>query len=57
VNTVVDVGGGAGSLLAAILETHPATRGVLIDQPEVRPQAAVGTWRRGPLRLRRRQLL
>jgi O-methyltransferase len=39
VNTVVDVGGGAGSLLAAILETHPATRGVLIDQPEVRPDA------------------
>jgi hypothetical protein len=40
VNTVVDVGGGAGSLLAAILETHPETRGVLIDQPEVQPDAA-----------------
>jgi hypothetical protein len=39
VKTVVDVGGGAGSLLAAILETHPATRGVLIDQPEVLPDA------------------
>lgn len=39
VNTVVDVGGGAGSLLAAILETHPAMRGVLIDQPEVLPDA------------------
>jgi hypothetical protein len=35
VNTVVDVGGGAGSLLAAILETHPEKRGVLVDQPEV----------------------
>jgi hypothetical protein len=40
VNTVVDVGGGAGSLLAAILEAHPETRGVLIDQPEVQPDAA-----------------
>jgi hypothetical protein len=39
VNTVVDVGGGAGSLLAAILETHPVKRGVLIDQPEVLPDA------------------
>lgn len=39
VNTVVDVGGGAGSLLAAILETHPGKRGVLLDQPEVRPDA------------------
>jgi hypothetical protein len=35
VSAVVDVGGGAGSLLAAILETHPAMRGVLIEQPEV----------------------
>jgi hypothetical protein len=40
VNAVVDVGGGAGSLLAAILERHPETRGVLIDQPEVQPDAA-----------------
>ena len=40
VNTVVDVGGGAGSLLAAILEMHPDKRGVLIDQPEVLPDAA-----------------
>jgi hypothetical protein len=39
VKTVVDVGGGAGSLLAAILETHPATRGVLVDQLEVLPDA------------------
>ena len=27
-------------LLAAIIETHPGTRGVLIDQPEVLPDAA-----------------
>jgi hypothetical protein len=39
VNTIVDVGGGAGSLLAAVLETHPSMRGVLIDQPEVLPDA------------------
>jgi hypothetical protein len=39
VNTVVDVGGGAGSLLAAVLETHPRMRGVLIDQPAVLPDA------------------
>ena len=39
VKTVVDVGGGAGSLLAAVLETHTAIRGVLVDQPEVLPDA------------------
>jgi len=35
VNTVVDVGGGVGSLLVAILEERPAMHGVLIEQPEV----------------------
>jgi hypothetical protein len=35
VNTVVDVGGGVGSLLVAILEKQPSIRGVLIEQPEV----------------------
>lgn len=35
VNTVVDVGGGIGSLLVAILENRPAIRGVLLEQPEV----------------------
>jgi hypothetical protein len=35
VQTVVDVGGGAGSLLAAILEKRERMRGVLIEQPEV----------------------
>ncbi len=33
--TVVDVGGGAGKLLAVILERYPAVRGVLFDQPDV----------------------
>ncbi len=33
--TVVDVGGGTGNLLAAILERHPRTRGILADLPHV----------------------
>jgi hypothetical protein len=33
--TIVDVGGGNGTLLAAILEAHPTTRGVLFDQAHV----------------------
>ncbi len=32
---VVDVGGGQGALLAAILTKHPSMRGVLFDQPQV----------------------
>lgn len=34
-DTIVDVGGGRGSLLAGILKAHPAARGVLLDQPAV----------------------
>lgn len=33
--TIVDVGGGHGSLLASILETYPQLRGVLFDLPKV----------------------
>jgi O-methyltransferase domain/Dimerisation domain len=33
--TIVDVGGGRGRLLAAILQTAPNSRGVLFDLPEV----------------------
>jgi O-methyltransferase domain/Dimerisation domain len=33
--TVVDVGGGRGGLLAAILARYPSVRGVLFDQPDV----------------------
>ena len=33
--TVVDVGGGRGALLSAVLTRHPAVRGVLVDQPAV----------------------
>jgi SAM-dependent methyltransferase len=32
---VVDVGGGYGTLLAAILRAHPTVRGVLFDRPDV----------------------
>ncbi|MGI8929119.1 MAG: methyltransferase [Candidatus Limnocylindrales bacterium] len=34
-STVVDVGGGRGHLLRAILDSTPATTGVLVDLPEV----------------------
>jgi len=35
VNTVVDDGGGVGSLLVAILQQWPSLRGVLVEQPDV----------------------
>jgi DNA-binding HxlR family transcriptional regulator len=34
-STIVDVGGATGNLLAAILEKHPRSRGVLYDLPHV----------------------
>jgi hypothetical protein len=34
-DTVVDVGGGQGALLAALLDRYPTLRGVLFDQPHV----------------------
>jgi DNA-binding HxlR family transcriptional regulator len=33
--TIVDVGGGRGSLLAGILKAYPAAQGILFDQPAV----------------------
>ena len=38
--TVVDVGGGNGALIAAILAAHPQVQGVLFDQPHVVSAAA-----------------
>lgn len=35
VNSVVDVGGGTGALLAAILQTHQQLQGTLVDLPRV----------------------
>ncbi|MDE3097391.1 MAG: methyltransferase [Chloroflexota bacterium] len=37
---IVDVGGGQGALLAAVLAAHPAAHGVLFDQPHVVSGAA-----------------
>lgn len=41
--TIVDIGGGNGSLLKAILERHPTMSGILFDQPHVveRARAAI----------------
>jgi hypothetical protein len=38
--TVVDVGGGAGALLAAVLARHPTLRGVLLERPAAAAAAA-----------------
>jgi SAM-dependent methyltransferase len=38
--TVVDVGGGTGTLLAAILQRHPAVHGILFDRPDVVEKAS-----------------
>jgi hypothetical protein len=32
---IADIGGGTGSLLAAVLRAHPAVRGILAEQPRV----------------------
>ncbi len=40
VRTVVDVGGGTGSLLAEILRAHPAVRGILVDLPRTIARSA-----------------
>ncbi len=37
--TVVDVGGGQGTLLAVVLRAHPKLKGVLYDRAEVLPSA------------------
>lgn len=40
---VVDVGGGNGSLLTALLDRHPGLRGIVFDLPEtVRDESALG---------------
>ncbi|MFH8617092.1 methyltransferase [Streptomyces sp. NPDC017979] len=40
IGTLVDVAGGRGALLSAVLKANPKTRGVLYDQPEVVAEAA-----------------
>lgn len=50
VDTLVDVGGGQGALLAAVLRAHPRLQGILFDLPHVIAQAdallgdAAGRW-------------
>jgi SAM-dependent methyltransferase len=39
VGTVVDVGGGTGGLLAAVLRAHPHLQGIVFDLPHVVPRA------------------
>ncbi|MEU7476414.1 methyltransferase [Lentzea sp. NPDC042327] len=39
VSSVVDVGGGTGALLGAVLTEHPHLTGAVLDLPEVRPEA------------------
>jgi hypothetical protein len=39
VTSVVDVGAGAGALLASIIAQNPGIRGILIDRPDVLPDA------------------
>jgi 2,7-dihydroxy-5-methyl-1-naphthoate 7-O-methyltransferase len=40
IRTVVDVGGGTGSLLAEILRAHPAVHGTLVDLPSTVERSA-----------------
>lgn len=35
IGTLIDVGGGHGSFLVALLQAHPTMRGVLVEQPSV----------------------
>ncbi|MFR9731985.1 methyltransferase [Saccharopolyspora sp. MS10] len=39
VSSVLDVGGGTGALLEAVLTAHPHLTGAVLDLPEVRPEA------------------
>jgi O-methyltransferase domain/Dimerisation domain len=39
IGTLADVGGGSGTLLAAVLAAHPRVRGILFDQPAVVAEA------------------
>jgi 2,7-dihydroxy-5-methyl-1-naphthoate 7-O-methyltransferase len=41
IRTVVDVGGGTGTLLAEVLKAHPHLRGILVDMPRTVKQSRV----------------
>lgn len=38
-STIVDIGGGSGTLIAAVLEAHPEPRGIVFDLPHARDGA------------------
>jgi hypothetical protein len=48
IRSIVDVGGGRGALLAAILEAHPRMRGTVLDRPHAfagMAHVSNGSWR------------
>ena len=47
INTIMDVGGGKGTFLAAILDAHPHLRGVLFERDAVMPEARENVTDRG----------
>jgi len=53
-DTVTDVGGGKGALLAAILRAHPSLHGVLADAPTVVERSRRGEFLSGDLAARTR---
>lgn len=48
VETLVDVAGGQGALLAAILKAHPRLTGTLVDQPSVLARARLAPYLASP---------
>lgn len=48
VDSVTDVGGGTGSLLAALLAAHPQLRGTLVELPATAERAARSLREKGP---------
>jgi hypothetical protein len=46
-DVVADIGGGNGTLLAAVLGRHPGARGIVFDQPDVVAEAAAVLERAG----------
>jgi len=45
--TIVDVGGGLGHLVAALLERNPGARGIVFDQPQLADEASAFLAQRG----------
>lgn len=45
--TVADIGGGYGTILAAVLNAHACLRGILLDRPDVLPGAEAYLAKRG----------